>query len=95
MSSSAHKAANPHAYPVKEKVKDMYPVLKYLKDIRPTQVHLQVYDGEPILSTRRHRNVEIMIKMLLIVYQSYSPSQSQANTAIAPWPHSANALLAC
>lgn len=43
----AHKAANPSAYPVREDVKAMMP---HWADIDgkhpPTDVHLQVYDGE-------------------------------------------------
>ncbi len=47
---SAHKAANPDKYPVKQEARDMYPALEGIeKRFAPTSVHLQVYDGMPFL----------------------------------------------
>jgi len=44
---SAHKAANPEAYPIDEDVKSMLPSLQGVEErYAPTKVHLQVYDGE-------------------------------------------------
>lgn len=45
-SCSAHKAAHPEKYPLRDTVRQIYPPLKDIEDrCRPTQVHLQVYDG--------------------------------------------------
>lgn len=45
--NSAHKAADPSKYPIKPEARDMYPALKGIEErFGPTQVHLQVYDGE-------------------------------------------------
>ncbi|KAG2104030.1 uncharacterized protein F5147DRAFT_270934 [Suillus discolor] len=42
---SAHKAAHPSRYPLKEEVRSLYPPLKGIEDrFSPTAVHLQVYD---------------------------------------------------
>ena len=42
----AHKAAHPEKYPVVEAAIKMYPKLEGIeKRHKPTQVHLQVYDG--------------------------------------------------
>ncbi|TFK23134.1 alpha/beta-hydrolase [Coprinopsis marcescibilis] len=41
---SAHKAANPAEYPVKQRSKDLYPALNAFTEMKPTSVHLQVYD---------------------------------------------------
>ncbi|KAG2132290.1 uncharacterized protein EDB93DRAFT_1094005 [Suillus bovinus] len=42
---SAHKAAHPSLYPLKEEVRSLYPPLEGIEDrFSPTAVHLQVYD---------------------------------------------------
>ncbi|KAF8260352.1 hypothetical protein EI94DRAFT_913479 [Lactarius quietus] len=42
---TAHRAAHPEKFPVSEEVKSFYPGFQSLKDkIRPTPVHLQIYD---------------------------------------------------
>ncbi|KAJ7935116.1 hypothetical protein B0H13DRAFT_1949785 [Mycena leptocephala] len=42
---TAHKAANPEKYPLKEEIRAMYPPLDGIeKKFGPTKVHLQVYD---------------------------------------------------
>lgn len=42
---SAHKAAHPSRYPLKEEIRSLYPPLKGIEDrFSPTAVHLQVYD---------------------------------------------------
>jgi hypothetical protein len=43
----AHKAANPAKFPISERSKELYPPLANIKseDMKPTSVHLQVYDG--------------------------------------------------
>ncbi|KAG1746357.1 hypothetical protein EDB19DRAFT_1631628 [Suillus lakei] len=42
---SAHKAAHPSRYPLKEEVRSLYPPLTGIEDrFSPTAVHLQVYD---------------------------------------------------
>jgi hypothetical protein len=44
---SAHKAANPDKYPLREDVKALLPSLRGIEEKHgPTNVHLQVYDGE-------------------------------------------------
>lgn len=43
---SAHKAANPEAYPIRAEVKNLLPSLRDIDGkYPPTRVHLQVYDG--------------------------------------------------
>ncbi|XP_006461294.1 hypothetical protein AGABI2DRAFT_221981 [Agaricus bisporus var. bisporus H97] len=44
---TAHKAAYPHKYPVKESARNLYPLLKDIdkRFPNPSSVHLQVYDG--------------------------------------------------
>jgi hypothetical protein len=43
---TAHRAANPAKYPVREEVKKLYPALAGVEGrMEPTAVHLQVYDG--------------------------------------------------
>jgi hypothetical protein len=43
---SAHKAANPEQYPIREAIKDLLPNLKDCEGkYPPTKVHVQVYDG--------------------------------------------------
>jgi acetyl esterase/lipase len=43
---SAHRAANPAKYPVSEEAKRLYPALAGVeRRLKPTAVHLQVYDG--------------------------------------------------
>ena len=44
----AHKAANPAKFPISERSKELYPALAKIKleDMKPTSVHLQVYDGQ-------------------------------------------------
>jgi hypothetical protein len=43
---SAHRAANPAKYPVSEETKRLYPALAGVeRRMKPTTVHLQVYDG--------------------------------------------------
>ena len=45
-SNSAHRAADPSKYPVSEETKRLYPALAGIEGrLRPTTVHLQVYDG--------------------------------------------------
>lgn len=46
---SAHKAASPQRFSISESSKELYPPLKNLKaeDMKPTSVHLQVYDDAP------------------------------------------------
>ncbi|KAH9055377.1 Alpha/Beta hydrolase protein [Lactarius vividus] len=42
---TAHRAANPEKYPVSEEVKKLYPAYKGVENrMKPTTVHLQVYD---------------------------------------------------
>ncbi|KAI9441920.1 alpha beta-hydrolase [Lactarius indigo] len=42
---TAHRAANPEKYPVSEEVKKLYPVYEGIESrMKPTTVHLQVYD---------------------------------------------------
>lgn len=44
--SSAHKAAYPEKYPLRDEARELYPVLNGIgKRFVPTSVHLQVYDG--------------------------------------------------
>jgi hypothetical protein len=44
--SSAHKAAKPNKFPVKDDARRLYPVLNGIEQkYEPTKVHLQVYDG--------------------------------------------------
>ncbi|KAJ2918541.1 hypothetical protein MD484_g1828, partial [Candolleomyces efflorescens] len=45
----AHKAANPAKFPISERSKELYPALAKIKleDMKPTSVHLQVYDDSP------------------------------------------------
>lgn len=44
---SAHKAANPEAYPIREDVRAQMPSLQGIEEKHgPTDVHLQVYDGK-------------------------------------------------
>ena len=46
VSFRAHRAAHPERFPMRDEVKELYPVLKHVeKHTRPTPVHLQVYDG--------------------------------------------------
>lgn len=48
---SAHKAANPDKYLVKEEVRERYPALQNIENkFGPTRVHLQVYDGMCLLA---------------------------------------------
>ena len=43
---SAHRAADPAKYPVSEEAKRLYPALVGVeRRMKPTVVHLQVYDG--------------------------------------------------
>jgi len=43
---SAHRATNPEKYPVLEETKELYPALVGVEGrMKPTVVHLQVYDG--------------------------------------------------
>jgi acetyl esterase/lipase len=50
VSFRAHRAAHPERFPARDEVKEMYPVLKNVeKHMRPTPVHLQVYDGISVL----------------------------------------------
>ncbi|KAI9452279.1 hypothetical protein BJY52DRAFT_940839 [Lactarius psammicola] len=42
---AAHRAAHPERFPVRDETKNMYPAFKHVeKHMRPTPVHLQVYD---------------------------------------------------
>ncbi|KAG6920233.1 hypothetical protein DXG01_005002 [Tephrocybe rancida] len=42
---TAHKAADPNKYPIKDSARALYPALKGIEDRhKPTMVHLQVYD---------------------------------------------------
>ncbi|KAG5639109.1 hypothetical protein H0H81_006698 [Sphagnurus paluster] len=42
---TAHKAANPEKYPIKDETRALYPVLEGIEGrYKPTKVHLQVYD---------------------------------------------------
>ena len=44
----AHRAANPEKYPVSDAVKKLYPAYEGIESkMKPTMVHLQVYDGTP------------------------------------------------
>jgi len=46
LTGSAHKAANPDAYSIRDDVRAMLPSLNGIeKRSGPTNVHLQVYDG--------------------------------------------------
>lgn len=46
--SSAHRAANPDAHPIRDDVRKQMPSLQDIeKKHGPTKVHLQVYDGAP------------------------------------------------
>jgi hypothetical protein len=48
---SAHRAANPAKYPVSEEMKKLYPAYEGIEGrMKSTTVHLQVYDGTPLLS---------------------------------------------
>jgi hypothetical protein len=48
---SAHRAANPTKYPVSEEVKRLYPAYEGIEGrMKSSTVHLQVYDGTPLLS---------------------------------------------
>jgi hypothetical protein len=43
---SAHRAAHPERFPLRDETKDMYPTFNNVgTHMRPTPVHLQVYDG--------------------------------------------------
>jgi hypothetical protein len=43
---SAHRAADPSKYPVRDEQREMYPPLKGIEErYGPSKVHLQVYDG--------------------------------------------------
>lgn len=43
---SAHRAACPERYPVRDETKGLYPAFKLGESYKqPTPVHLQVYDG--------------------------------------------------
>ncbi|KAF8261460.1 hypothetical protein EI94DRAFT_1745923 [Lactarius quietus] len=42
---AAHRAAHPERFPLSNETKDMYPAFQHVEnDMRPTRVHLQVYD---------------------------------------------------
>ena len=42
----AHRAANPEKYPVSDAVKKLYPAYEGIESrMKPTTVHLQIYDG--------------------------------------------------
>ncbi|EAU91257.2 lipase/esterase [Coprinopsis cinerea okayama7 len=41
---TAHRAADPAKFPVQERCLDLYPTLRKYKEMKPTSVHLQVYD---------------------------------------------------
>jgi len=44
---SAHRATNPEKYPVLEETKELYPALVGVEGrMKPTAVHLHVYDGK-------------------------------------------------
>jgi hypothetical protein len=46
MFARAHRAANPEKYPVSDEVKKLYPAYEGIESrMKPTMVHLQVYDG--------------------------------------------------
>lgn len=46
VSDSAHRAADPSKYPIREQQREMYPPLKGIEErYGPSKVHLQVYDG--------------------------------------------------
>ena len=48
----AHRAANPEKYPVSDAVKKLYPAYEGIESkMKPTMVHLQVYDGTPPASS--------------------------------------------
>lgn len=52
---SAHKAANPNRYPLREDVRGLLPSLGGIeKKYGPTKVHLQVYDGSSRCFAHRH-----------------------------------------
>lgn len=54
---SAHKAAHPERYPVRDHVKAMLPNLKGIEDrFGPTKVHLQIYDGQPLFLPCPHHS---------------------------------------
>ena len=47
MPVSAHKAADPKKYTIRDEVRAMYPPLQGIEErYGPTPVHLQVYDGQ-------------------------------------------------
>jgi hypothetical protein len=42
----AHRAADPDRFPVRDETKNIYPSFTHVgTHVRPTPVHLQVYDG--------------------------------------------------
>ena len=44
----AHRAANPEKYPLSDAVRKLYPAYEGIESkMKPTTVHLQVYDGTP------------------------------------------------
>ncbi|KAG8955582.1 hypothetical protein FRC04_007573 [Tulasnella sp. 424] len=53
---TAHKAANPERYPLKEETRKLYPAMEGIEDrYGPTNVHLQVYD-------ERHRQRTVVLQ---------------------------------
>ena len=47
----AHRAANPEKYPVSDAVKKLYPAYEGIESrMKPTSVHLQIYDGTHCLA---------------------------------------------
>ena len=57
---SAHKAAHPEKYTIRDDIRKMYPVLEGIEQrYGPTQVHLQVYDG--MLSTQMESQMQFRI----------------------------------
>lgn len=76
---SAHKAASPHKYVIKDQTKKLYPLLQGIEErhSQSTPVHLQVYDGI------RFTFLELQyIKILTFRYLSYlACSVSVLNTS--------------
>lgn len=65
---SAHKAASPDKYALKDQTKKVYPLLQGIEErhSRSTSVHLQVYDGIWLAFLEQHYN-----KILNSRYPSY------------------------
>ena len=84
----AHKAAHPDKYPIKEESQRLYPAIQEVH-MRPTFVHLQVYDGEIFNNIQPLLRLTVMIDMAHVLpLFSFTTPVSIPALPLLPFPSS-------